>query len=309
MLKSYYSGAIGSFIPCVILALLIAGCSKGPAPIVGESKSTPIAEGPSNLDFEEAQMGQGRMHGWFPPQKQYTPDYEVKLVSDGAYSGKQCLEIYSTGKPNGQEFGNIMQAFDATPFRGKTVRFRGAVRVGSAEGGSARMWMRVDRPDHQMGFFDNMYDRPITSPEWKQYEIIGTVDTDAVDIYIGCMLNGEGKANFDAAAFDIVDAHPPESSLDPDRNGWARAGSHPGEYKMQMVDAKEVSGSNTGSKSYVAKIEYTSQGDPSGFGTFMKMYPPGKWAGKEIKMTGYIKTENVADWCGMWCRIDGADKK
>ena len=308
MVKSLYSNVKISFLICCSIVLLFPGCSKSPAPAITESKGNSLADMPSNLDFEDAQLGGGRAHGWFTPQKQYTPDYEVKLVSGGAYKGKQCAELYSTGKPNAREFGNIMQALDATPFRGKTIRFRGAVRVGSANGGSAEMWMRVDRPHNEMGFFDNMNDRPITSTEWKEYEITGTVDTDAIDIYIGCMLQGEGKANFDAVTVDIVDSHPSASLLDPDRNGWGRAGSYPKEYRMDILDGSDVPSPNTGSNSYVARIEYIAPGEPSGFGTFMKMYPPGKWAGKELKMTGYIKTENVTGWCGMWCRIDGAQK-
>lgn len=165
-------------------------------------------DGPKNPDFEDAQLGTGHLHGWFSPQKENMPDYEVQLVSDGAYKGKQCVELHSTRKPNGREFGNIMQSFDATPFRGKTVRFRGAVRVSSTGGGHAQMWMRVDRKDEEMGFFDNMGDRPITSSVWKEYEISGAIDTDAVDIYIGCMLIGEGKANFDAVSFDIITDKP-----------------------------------------------------------------------------------------------------
>lgn len=170
-----------------------------------------------------------------------------------------------------------------------------AVRVASENGGRAQMWMRVDRSDKSMGFFDNMDDRPITTTEWKEYDIVGTIDTAADKIYIGCMLIGEGKINVDAVKFDIIDENPPISAVDPYRTGWIRAGSHPSEYKMGFSEEKEA----------IAKIEYISKTEPSGFGTYMQIYQPGKWAGKKLKMTGYIKTENIEDWCGMWCRIDG----
>lgn len=85
--------------------------------------------------------------------------------------------------------------------------------------------------------------------------------------------------------------------------GWFPAGSHPKEYQMEITSSMKHTGS------HCAMIKYVSTGAPSGFGTFMQMHKPGAWAGKKLKMTGYVKTENVADWCGMWCRVDGADGK
>src|SRR5205807_4881330 len=100
--------------------------------------------GPQDLDFEGVKITDDRVaQKWFAPKKEYTPHYKTEIVSGNAYSGKKCAEISSTGTPTAQEFGNIMQYFDATPFRGKTVRFRAAVRVESSSGGQARMLMRI----------------------------------------------------------------------------------------------------------------------------------------------------------------------
>lgn len=71
----------------------------------------------------------------------------------------------------------------------------------------------------------------------------------------------------------------------------------------------EITSEQKHSGSHSAMIEYTSAKDPSGFGTFMQMHKPGAWAGKKIRMTGYVKSEGVTDWAGMWCRVDGADGK
>ncbi len=88
-----------------------------------------------------------------------------------------------------------------------------------------------------------------------------------------------------------------------DKGGWFPAGSHPEEYKMTIVSGTKHSGS------HAALIEYTGGEKPSGFGTYMQMHKPGAWAGKKIKMTGYVKTENIEGWCGMWCRVDDASGK
>ena len=114
----------------------------------------------------------------------------------------------------GAAFGNLMQAFDATPFRGRRVRFRASVRVEGDETGRAQLWMRADRAGNKIGFFDNMGNRPITSSQWREYEIVGDVDDDAEVLNIGMLLLGQGKAWLDAVAIEdlgkvTVRAEPP----------------------------------------------------------------------------------------------------
>jgi len=151
----------------------------------------------SNLDFEEGGLGQVPT-GWISPT---APTVAAELVEDQPKSGKRCALLHSTSTTAaGPAFGNLMQAIDATPFRGHRVRFRGAVRTDA--GARAQLWMRVDRKDNQMGSFDNMQNRPITSGEWAYYEIIGDVDPDAVVINIGMILINSGKAWVDDISFD-----------------------------------------------------------------------------------------------------------
>ena len=57
-----------------------------------------------------------------------------------------------------------MQSIDATPYRGKRLRFRAAVKMAEAgAGGRAQLWFRVDLAAQggtpRTGFFDNMQDR------------------------------------------------------------------------------------------------------------------------------------------------------
>jgi hypothetical protein len=93
-----------------------------------------------------------------------------------------------------------MQAIDATPFRGRRVRFRASVRVESAR---AQLWMRVDRAANNPGFFDNMMDRPINSAQWREYEIIGDVDEDATVLNIGMILPGKAKPGWTRSRLKI----------------------------------------------------------------------------------------------------------
>lgn len=105
---------------------------------------------------------------------------------------------------NPAPFGNLMQTINAVQFRNKLIRFRASVRVESSTGGRAQLWVRVDRPGGQMGFFDNMQQRPIRSAVWQEYEIRGEVAADATVLNFGLMLIGGGAARLDAASFDVV---------------------------------------------------------------------------------------------------------
>lgn len=166
---------------------------------------------PVNLDFEQGTLGQVP-DGWRCP----TPaGYGAELTAEQPKSGKYAalLKSKQSAGPSAP-FGNLMQAIDATPFRGRRVRFRASVRVEGDETGRAQLWMRVDRTDNKIGFFDNMGSRPITSSQWGEYEIVGDVDDDAEVLNIGMLLLGEGKAWLDAVTIEdlgkvTVRAEPP----------------------------------------------------------------------------------------------------
>ena len=90
----------------------------------------------------------------------------------------------------GSGFANLVKKKIAAPYRGKAFLYKAAVKV---ERGKAQMWFRVDRPNRQIGFFDNMDDRPIQSRQWKIYEIKGKIADDAKNIAYGCFMVGAGK--------------------------------------------------------------------------------------------------------------------
>lgn len=159
---------------------------------------------PINLDFENGAAGEVPP-GWFSPTREL--GYKAELTTETPKQGKQSVRV--SGAPNAAAtpgrpvFGNIMQVIDATPYRGKRVRFRGAVRVEGTTAAAA-MWMRVDRPNRAIGFFDNMQDRRIRSAEWAYYEITGDIANDAEALNIGMMLQQEGSAWLDDVTVEIV---------------------------------------------------------------------------------------------------------
>ncbi|MDR3719711.1 MAG: S41 family peptidase [Bryobacteraceae bacterium] len=152
----------------------------------------------ANPDFEKGSPG-AVPESWFVPPA--FAAYQATWVGEGCKQGKGCSEI-APGPNAGATPGNLMQMFDAAPYRGKQIRYRAAVSV--ASGGRAGLWLRVDRPAGKMGFFDNMMSRPImTQGEWQYFEINGFVHPDAEKIALGLLVYA-GKARFDDASLTIT---------------------------------------------------------------------------------------------------------
>ncbi len=79
--------------------------------------------------------------------------------------------------------------------------------------------------------------------------------------------------------------------------GWFKAGSKPKSYDMGIEKGLGPDGKNVATiKSIEKKID--------GFGTLMQKSNPEKYLGKRIKMTGFVKSENVEKWAGLWLRVD-----
>jgi Peptidase family S41 len=118
------------------------------------------------------------------------------MAGGGPYRAKRTHRA-SAGSIDG--FITIMQSIPAEALRGRSIRLRAQVRArATAESGAGALWLRVDRRNHALGFFDNMSDRPIREAEWRAYEIEGPVADDAEGVAFGVMAMGQTTADFDA---------------------------------------------------------------------------------------------------------------
>ena len=165
---------------------------------------------PTNLDFEEGAIGDVP-DSWASPTQR--GGYTVRLTNQDPKRGRLCVEIAKTDKDDSPEspFGNVMQMIDATPFRGKRLRFTGWAKTRSViadwlklSSTRAQAWLRVDRALGTIGFFDNMQDRPIRSSSWCHFEIVGDIAKDAEYINLGLILQGNGKAWLDDVQIEIL---------------------------------------------------------------------------------------------------------
>ncbi len=91
------------------------------------------------------------------------------------------------------------------------------------------------------------------------------------------------------SAQEAVAANPSE--------GWVTRQTVEGSYEMQIQNTISGNRQNVSTiKSLEKKIE--------GFGNIMKTFNSNEYRGKTIKMSGYIKSENVKSWAGLWMRVD-----
>jgi hypothetical protein len=80
--------------------------------------------------------------------------------------------------------------------------------------------------------------------------------------------------------------------------GWYKAGSNPDRYEIGIDKGAGLDGTNAATiRSEGTRVR--------GFGTLVQNLVPGNFAGKRLKMSGFIKTADVNGWGGFWLRIDG----
>ncbi|MFD3446611.1 helix-turn-helix transcriptional regulator [Microbacteriaceae bacterium 4G12] len=83
--------------------------------------------------------------------------------------------------------------------------------------------------------------------------------------------------------------------------GWVLSGSHPAEYEMGLDYHNAHQGKVA---AYVKAKENVTYG---GFATFMQMFKADRYRSKRLRLTAFVKTNEVKEWAGLWMRIDGKD--
>lgn len=79
---------------------------------------------------------------------------------------------------------------------------------------------------------------------------------------------------------------------------WVLRGSNPADYRTG-VDTRAV---HQGKAS--AYLQSATTTKSSGFGTMMQTIDAANYAGMRVRLRASVKSENVADWAGVWMRVD-----
>jgi hypothetical protein len=79
--------------------------------------------------------------------------------------------------------------------------------------------------------------------------------------------------------------------------GWALAGDKPANYRTG-VD-KAMTHDSLPCAFLASRVK-----DTGGFGTLMQMFSASKYAGKRVRLRGWVRSQDVSDWAGLWMRVD-----
>ena len=146
---------------------------------------------------------------WIGPRGVSWYNYRVAIAEKETHRGGRCVIIRRLPDERyGETYGSLHQRIDASSYRSLRIRLSAAVRAEVKHpGDGAHLWLRVTKQGWgpaALTFYDNLAERPITDSDWREYQIIGDVASDAETIEYGLALVGEGQAEFAAVSIEIV---------------------------------------------------------------------------------------------------------
>ncbi len=179
-------------------------------------------KGESMMDTTFASLTESPIQGWFlsgTPMHQYAIELDGVQVHRGRQSAHLCTvanEQTASATPPEQQFGTLMQQFQAQAYRGKRMRLSGFVKTHNVAE-RCGLWMRVDDRYENVLQFDNMHNRPIVGDcDWNHYAIVLDIPPESTTIAFGVMLVGKGHVWIDSLRFEEVALDVPLTHLDPE---------------------------------------------------------------------------------------------
>ncbi len=255
----------------------------------------------------------GYTRGWFLAGSR-PADYEIRQDAAQVVRGQTSALLASTAE-EAPGFGTLMQSFRADEYLGQRLRYTAWVKSEDVEDW-AGLWLRVDGITARGVTFDNMSDRPIVgTTNWTQYEVVLDVPEYSQDINLGILMQGTGRVWIDDVQLAAVDL----SVATTDVLGLMNELQNPdfeAEFKATRPDNWYISGQNP--ENYEAKRDTTEaiSGDASALitsrdarisdsTTLMQTIGPDEYLGQRVRLTGWVKTEDVSNFAGLWLRIYG----
>lgn len=80
-------------------------------------------------------------------------------------------------------------------------------------------------------------------------------------------------------------------------SGWSLAGNNPASYRTGLDRTAMPGGAPS---AYLA----STQPRVAGFGTLMQSINAQNYLGKRVRLRGWAKSQDAADWAGLWMRVD-----
>ncbi|GAB3267363.1 hypothetical protein [Chitinimonas naiadis] len=83
--------------------------------------------------------------------------------------------------------------------------------------------------------------------------------------------------------------------------GWMLGGRKVSHYQAALDTRTTLSGHGAGTL-------WNNQDRGEGFGSLLTAFDPADYAGKRVRLSGWLRYRNVTGWTGLWMRADSPDK-
>jgi hypothetical protein len=135
-------------------------------------------------------------------------NYEAAIDHDHCDGGRACALFKSRSQDTGAS-GTLMQAVDATSFKGKRIRLSASLKTLALPRG-AGLWMRAENAAGGIIAFKNYQSVPSENSavrgdsEWTHVELVQDVPDSAAALFYGVILNGTGKVWISHVRVDVL---------------------------------------------------------------------------------------------------------
>lgn len=151
---------------------------------------------------ENVLNNQEQINGW-NLSGSYTELYELTVDDKVFHTGTKSGLLFAKGEANEQQFGTMMQGFQAENYKNKRIKMSCFLKTQQVAKCGA--WLRIDNVSGDTLQFDNMDSRSIYgTTDWNHYSIVLDVPEESASIHFGVLLVGKGKVWADGFRFEEV---------------------------------------------------------------------------------------------------------
>ena len=292
----------------VLLAVADGGRSRGTTGWKKHDVVLDVPEQSVTLSLGITLEGTGKV--WLDGVTVDTVGHEVAVTAQKWAFGGGAGRVRSRGDPaveRGSERGAFIRSKVQAPKKAAALTMAASPvpYLGNASGcrvsqdrGRGEIRRTVDdcsRPERRdVGFRQHGQAADQGHHRLEEVRVVLDVPRASAAIGYGIMMEGAGKVWLDGVALEVVGEEVPVT----DGKGWFTTGSNPEDYAMGGYPAEPHGGRG-------GAFVRSAVAEPRTFGSWATSIDAEPYLGKRLRLSAYVRTEDVANEVGLWMRVDG----